>query len=120
MIVTEGGKNIYPEDIEAAFEDIDGIEESCVFAANYIWPTGKMTGEELIVVLFPEDDAIPAEAIDELRRRNAKLADFKRVTGYVVVGEEFPRTASLKVKRNVLAERLGQLERVSTVVGLEA
>src|SRR5256886_7920166 len=37
MIVTEGGKNIYPEDIENVFEDLP-VKEFCVFAANYTWP----------------------------------------------------------------------------------
>ena len=34
MIVTEGGKNIYPEDIETAFDGLP-LKEYCVFAANY-------------------------------------------------------------------------------------
>src|SRR5260370_11562409 len=41
MIVTEEGKNIYPEDIEAAFESVPA-KEFCVFAANYIWPQRSM------------------------------------------------------------------------------
>ncbi|MBZ0267969.1 AMP-binding protein [bacterium] len=39
MIVTEGGKNVYPEDVESAFDGIDA-EEYCVFAAHYLWPAG--------------------------------------------------------------------------------
>src|SRR5438067_5040276 len=35
MIVTEEGKNIYPEDIESVFEGLP-VKEFCVFAANYI------------------------------------------------------------------------------------
>ncbi|MGC2256357.1 MAG: AMP-binding protein, partial [Candidatus Acidiferrales bacterium] len=35
MIVTEGGKNVYPEDIENAFESLR-VKEFCVFAANYV------------------------------------------------------------------------------------
>src|SRR5713101_1913324 len=40
MIITEEAKNIYPEDIEAAFEGLaaEDVKEFCVFAANYIWP----------------------------------------------------------------------------------
>src|SRR5580692_12725671 len=34
MIVTEEGKNIYPEDIEAVFESLP-VKEFCIFAANY-------------------------------------------------------------------------------------
>ena len=50
MIVTEEGKNIYPEDIEAIFESLP-VKEFCVFAANYIWPQRSMTGEQLVLVI---------------------------------------------------------------------
>ncbi|NBO65984.1 MAG: hypothetical protein EBU88_14275 [Acidobacteria bacterium] len=36
MIVTEEGKNVYPEDIESAFGGLP-VKEYCVFAANYVW-----------------------------------------------------------------------------------
>src|ERR1700675_1464981 len=50
MIVTEGGKNIYPEDIESAFEGLPA-KEYCVFAANYVWPKKELGGEMLVLVL---------------------------------------------------------------------
>src|SRR5207249_648804 len=46
MIVTEGGKNIYPEDIESAFDGV-ALKEYCVFAANFIWPKKELGGESL-------------------------------------------------------------------------
>ena len=45
MIVTEGGKNIYPEDIENAFDALP-VKEYCIFAANYLWP-GKAWGRNV-------------------------------------------------------------------------
>ncbi|MCR9159417.1 MAG: class I adenylate-forming enzyme family protein [Nannocystaceae bacterium] len=119
MIVTEGGKNIYPEDIEAVFDDLPGCEELCVFAANYIWPTSSMLGEELVVVLRPESDADVEAMVQELSARNRKLPDFKRVSGYIVRKDDFPATASLKIKRNVLAEELRALDRAQLVTALE-
>lgn len=106
MIVTQGGKNIYPEDIEATFDGVKGCEEHCVFAANYIWPTGKMTDEQLIVVLRAEDDANVDAVIAEFATRCRGLPEYKRLSGYVLRKEDFPATASLKIKRNVLAEEL--------------
>lgn len=107
MIVTAGGKNIYPEDIEGAFEGLD-CEELVVFAANYIWP-GKLGSEELIAVLRPKETgevAIEASTLNELERRNRKLPDFKRIAGVLPWSEEFPRTASMKIKRGPLAAEI--------------
>jgi long-chain acyl-CoA synthetase len=118
MIVTEEGKNIYPEDIEAVFESL-AVKEFCVFAANYIWPKRSMTGEKLVLVLHLE----PGQQYDEeLRRdinaRNNRLLNYKRIHGVVLLDEDLPRTASLKIKRNVLAERLAKLDRAAAILPL--
>lgn len=118
MIVTEEGKNIYPEDIEAAFESLP-VKEFCVFAANYIWPKRSMTGEQLLLALHLEQGQT---LTDELRRdisaRNNRLLNYKRVHGLVLYNEDFPRTASLKIKRNILAERLAQQDRAAAILPL--
>ena len=116
MIVTEEGKNIYPEDIENAFEGLP-VKESCVFAANYVWPERSMLGEKLIIVLHPEQgQEITAETEEMLREKNRRLLNYKRISGYVVWDEDFPRTASMKVKRYLLAEQIrGRLERETAV-----
>jgi long-chain acyl-CoA synthetase len=119
MIVTEGGKNVYPEDIENAFEGLK-VKELCVFAANFIWRERSMTGEQLVMVLHPEPgQGIDGALVEDLSRRNQRLPDFKRLSGYVVWDEDFPRTASMKIKRPVLAEAIrARLERASAVVRL--
>jgi long-chain acyl-CoA synthetase len=106
MIVTAEGKNIYPEDIENVFEGIP-VKEFCVFAANYVWPQRTMTGEQLVLVLHPEtgqevDNALRAE----ISRRNMQLLNYKRLGGYAIWDQDFPRTASMKIKRLVLAEQI--------------
>jgi len=55
--------------------------------------------------------------IEDLARRNQRLSDFKRLSGYVVWEEDFPRTASMKIKRPVLAEVIrAKLDRARSVV----
>ncbi len=118
MIVTEEGKNIYPEDIEAVFESL-AVKEFCVFAANYIWLQRSMVGEQLVLVLHLEEgQTLTEELRREISARNSRLLNYKRVHGLVLVNEDFPRTASLKIKRNTLAERLAQSDRASAILPL--
>jgi long-chain acyl-CoA synthetase len=105
MIVTQGGKNIYPEDIENVFDGLP-VKEYCVFAANYVWPKKELGGEMLVLVVRLENQEFTDSLKNEIIERNRRLPDFKRVTGYVVWGKDFPHTASLKIKRNELAEEI--------------
>jgi acyl-coenzyme A synthetase/AMP-(fatty) acid ligase len=78
-----------------------------------------MVGEKLVLVVHLE----PGRQYDEeLRRdinaRNNRLLNYKRVHGIVVLNEDFPRTASLKIKRNVLAERLASMDSASAILPL--
>jgi long-chain acyl-CoA synthetase len=118
MIVTEEGKNIYPEDIEAVFESVP-VKEFCVFAANYIWPKRTMVGEKLVLVLHLEaGQRFTDQLRQDINARNSRLLNYKRVHGVVLLDEDFPRTASLKIKRNVLAERLASLDSATAVLPL--
>jgi len=118
MIVTEEGKNIYPEDVESVFESLP-VKEFCVFAANYIWPQRSMVGEQLILAIHLEPgQSLTAALRQEITARNNRLLNYKRVRGVVLVNEDFPRTASMKIKRNMLAERLAKLDRSSAVLEL--
>ncbi|MHB8485064.1 MAG: AMP-binding protein [Candidatus Acidiferrales bacterium] len=118
MIVTEGGKNIYPEDIENAFEGVP-VKEFSIFAANYVWPQRTMTSEQLVLVMRLDDNA---QFNDELRsqivERNRRLPDFKRVTGCLIWARDFPRTASLKIKRDALAEEIRTTVDRSTIISI--
>jgi long-chain acyl-CoA synthetase len=106
MIVTDGGKNIYPEDIEAAFDGLP-VKEYCVFAANYLWPQRTLGNEMLaLVVRLEPNQQFDDRLRDEIAARNRRLADFKRLGGYLVWEKDFPRTASLKIKRGELAEEI--------------
>ena len=118
MIVTEEGKNIYPEDVESMFESLP-VKEFCVFAANYIWPQRTMVGEQLILAIHLEPgQSLTAALREEITARNNRLLNYKRVRGIVLINEDFPRTASMKIKRNVLAEKLAKLDRGSAVLEL--
>jgi long-chain acyl-CoA synthetase len=107
MIVTEGGKNIYPEDIESVFDELP-VKEYCVFAANFLWPQKTLGNEMLVLVVrMDQNQQFDDRVRDEIIARNRRLPDFKRVGGYLLWEKDFPRTASLKIKRGELAVEIG-------------
>jgi long-chain acyl-CoA synthetase len=123
MIVTEGGKNIYPEDIETAFDGLP-VKEYCIFAANYIWPAKNLGHEMLILVLrLEQGQEVQAQEFGEPLKqevvvRNRHLPDFKRVGGCLIWERDFPRTAAMKIKRVVLAEEIRKTLSRAAVVEL--
>lgn len=113
VIVSEAGKNIYPEEVEEQLIESAWFQDVCVIGRKT--PRG---GEEVfaVVVLDPETD-LPDEgekraalADSELKRLSAHLADYKRVAGFFLwPEEELPRTTTRKHKREdikaILRER---------------
>jgi long-chain acyl-CoA synthetase len=116
MIVSEEGKNVYAEDVEQAFEGLR-VKEFCVFAANFIWPQRSMVNEKLLLVIHLEHgQAFTPELKSEISTRNGRLTNYKRVHGLVIYQEDFPLTASLKIKRSELAQRLATLDREQSIL----
>jgi long-chain acyl-CoA synthetase len=118
MIVTEGGKNIYPEDIETVFDGLP-VKEYCVFAANYVWPQKQLGSEVLVLVLrLEQNQTLDSKLLDEISARNRRLPDFKRVGGHLIWERDFPRTASMKIKRQELAAEMAKSAERSKIVSL--
>jgi len=118
MIVTAEGKNVFPEDIENSFAGLP-VKEFCVFAANYIWPQHTMTREQLVLVLRPElNRAVDGALRTDIARRNQQLLHFKRVSGYLMWNQDFPRPRKMEIGRRELAEQIRQRLDRSAVVAL--
>ncbi len=114
MIVTPGGKNVYPSEIEAAFEGLP-CEELVVLAEGYVWPGTPLGRERLLAVVRGARGAWR----DELRARNRRLPAFKRLGGVLRWEAPFPRTTSLKVRRGELADAIRAALRPDAVEPLE-
>lgn len=113
MIVTEGGKNVYPEEIENAFQLYTDIEQITV--KGYIMDkTTKSEGIEALV--YPSDDLYKRlglirgaqDSIDTAKNEiqeivdkvNKELQPYARISKITILLEPLEMTTTKKVKRN--------------------
>lgn len=116
LIVLANGQNVYPEDIEPWFQNHPAIEDAVV-----VGMPSASGGEDVHAVLIPSDGSDSGAVVAEV---NPQLAAHQQIRGFTVwPEEEFPRTHTLKVKKNLVLERLiadAQGETQSAEVAAEA
>jgi malonyl-CoA/methylmalonyl-CoA synthetase len=101
-LVISGGLNVYPAEIEAEVNQLDGIEESAVIGL-----ADRDLGEAVTAVVVLDGSAAVTE--DELLRQlRPRLAPYK-VPKRIVIRGALPRNAMGKVEKNVLREELAAL-----------
>lgn len=113
MIVLSGGKKVFPEEVESVLEQNPNFAEVCVFGATRT--SGAKDGtEEIMTVIVPTEEVLakyPNESDlqafigHEVKNLSVQLAPYKRPVNIVVRKDPFPRTATRKVKRNVVKEQ---------------
>lgn len=91
LIVTEAGKNVYPEDLEIGLERNKEIKEAGVF---------ELDARPVAVLAIDGPDA-EEQAKTILKQFNARVSSHNRITRYAVV-EELPRTPLGKVALRAL------------------
>jgi long-chain acyl-CoA synthetase len=97
VIVTPGGLNIYPEDLEAAVRRQPEVKDSVVVGIER-----GGNAEPCAVVILKNDARALAKVME---RANQSLAEFQRMRMWVEwPQEDFPRTSTQKPRRNVIAE----------------
>jgi long-chain acyl-CoA synthetase len=99
LIVLANGLNVYPEDIENVLLGNPAIKDAVVFGLME-----KDEGPTVYGILLMED---PSKARAAIQQANKQLASHQQVRGYIVWPEsDFPRTHTLKVKRQDVLEKL--------------
>ncbi len=106
LIVTPGGKNILPEELEGEYERSSAIAELCIIGRQQ---NGE-EGEQLHAVVVPNFDFLRVQKIhdaanyikDELNRVAVTLPTYKRITGLTLVKEPLPRTRLGKIQRHLV------------------
>jgi long-chain acyl-CoA synthetase len=104
LIVTEGGKNVQPEEVEDAYAESAAIQEIAVIERQ-----GRLAG---LVVPEPGalreagEEGIEAVVRRALAGRSKRLPSYQRLVDFAVTREPLPRTRLGKLRRHLLAERL--------------
>lgn len=122
IIVTDGGKNVFPEEIEDKFQLFEEIDQLCVL--GYL--TDKKTKAEGIrIIIKPTDayldtlkkdydneallnEALQAKMQDIVNTVNKELLAYKKITKLLVVKETLAMTSTKKIKRFEVAKKYPQ------------
>ncbi|GAB1482552.1 AMP-binding protein [Treponema sp.] len=109
LIVTDGGKNVYPEEIENEFQLYDEIEQILIrgFEADK-----TMKVERIEALVFPNIDAFKDQSgavkpKEEIKKRidgiisevNQKLMPYQKIERVTVLDEAMEMTTTKKIKR---------------------
>ena len=116
VIVLKNGKNIYPEEIEALINKIEGIKESFVYGkpeedGDYKICAKIVYDEELVEEIYGTKDPeqLKEKIWQEVKKMNKSMPAYKYVREISVTNKELIKTTTQKVKRfeeikTVLAE----------------
>jgi long-chain acyl-CoA synthetase len=108
VIVTKGGKNVFPEEIEEKLTKSPYIEEALVFSPDdeNIQAIIHPNMEEVRMKLGSLGEELSDENVwnllkEETRKTNRDLETYKRIRHFAVRYEEFPKTTTRKIKRHL-------------------
>ena len=114
IIVTEGGKNVFPEEIEDHFQLYDDIDQVCVI--GYMVDKA-MKSEGIRILIYPAekyvksvggDKAVIEKHMNEIVEEvNRELQSYKKITRVTVVDEPMPMTSTKKIKRFEVIRKYG-------------
>ena len=119
VIVTQNGKNIYPEEIELMLGNIPEIKESMVYGKQ---DKEKKNEKELIITakVIPNyeeieknygkdlsDEQIHDIIWDKVKEVNRKLTSYKAIKRLEIKKDEFEKTTTMKIKRYVELKKEG-------------
>lgn len=116
VIVTQNGKNIFPEEVEAYLGRIEGIQDVFVYGKP-VEGTKECEISAMVTLdkdalgeLLPEgadEDAIRDYLWNEIKAVNKHMSSYKHVTSLEIRTTPFPKTTTEKIKRFEVLKELG-------------
>ena len=100
VIVLDSGKNVYPDELEGLFMEIDGVKNVAVFEH-------KVNDKTVTYGVFQVDENMTMEKLSaEVAKANKKVASYKWVTHFAMTRDDLPMTSTQKVKHHVVRQNL--------------
>jgi long-chain acyl-CoA synthetase len=108
MIVTEGGKNVYPEEIENEFQLFEEIDQ--ILVRGFVTDK-KMKIEGIEALIFPNPEFFnPGTSREEIKNQidkiiaevNLRLLPYQRITKTTILDEPMEMTTTKKIKRETV------------------
>ena len=104
LIILSNGKNVYPEEIEADLQKIEGVSEVVVYAGESRVQKDKIT---IVAEIFPDADLLKDKGIndpqayfeEQVKTLNAKMPPYKAVKCVKLRNVEFEKNTSRKITR---------------------
>ena len=104
LIILSNGKNVYPEEIEADLQKIEGICEVVVYAGESRVQKDKIT---IVAEIFPDADLLADKGItdvqkyfeDQVKELNSKMPPYKAIKCVKLRDTEFQKNTSRKITR---------------------
>lgn len=110
LIVTDGGKNVFPEEIEDEFQLYNEIEQ--ILVAAYVQDKENKV-EGIRAIIKPTQDFVVSagESVKEklweiVNDVNKRLQSYKKITRVDVVDERMPTSSTMKIKRFEVVKKL--------------
>ena len=104
LIILSNGKNIYPEELEAELQKIEGVSEVVVYAGESKVQKDKIT---IVAEIYPDFDLLKARGVenpqsyfdDQVKLINSKLPVYKAIKCVKLRDTEFQKNTSRKIVR---------------------
>jgi len=100
VIVLDSGKNVYPDELEALFLEIDGVKNVAVFEH-------EVNGKTVAYGVFSVEDGMTMDKLSTaIAEQNKKVAPYKWVTHFAMTTDDLPVTSTQKIKHHVVRQWL--------------
>ena len=104
LIILSNGKNVYPEEIEADLQKVEGVTEVVVYAGESRVQKDKIT---IVAEIFPDADLLADKGItdmqtyfeDQVKALNSRMPSYKAVKCVKLRNVEFQKNTSRKITR---------------------